>query len=146
MTGMGVQASFYRRAPSPTIEGRNAEHEEDKEMTGSIDKYITKGSSKPHWRYRIYTGKDSAGVKQYATRAGFEKQALAGDAMRDRINELRRLRNQPASAEEIPLASWLTRWIDTYAVHTCQPKTLERYGQLARYITRRVSSILRHPA
>ena len=104
-------------------------------MTGSIDKYITKGSSKPHWRYRIYTGKDSTGVKQYATRAGFEKQALAGDAMRDRINELQKLRNQPAAPEEIPLASWLTRWIDTYAVHTCQPKTLERYGQLAKYIT-----------
>ena len=104
-------------------------------MTGSIDKYITKGSSKPHWRYRIYAGKDPAGVKQYITHAGFDKRALADDAMRDRINELRRLRNQPAAPEEIPLGSWLVRWIDNYAVHTCQPKTLERYRQLGRYIT-----------
>jgi integrase len=107
----------------------------DQEMKGSIDKYTRKGSSKPHWRYRIYTGKDAAGVKQYATRAGFEKQGEAADAMRGRIEELRRLSNQPAAPEEIPLGSWLTRWIDNYAVHSCQPKTLERYRQLARYIT-----------
>jgi integrase len=104
-------------------------------MKGSIDKYTTKGSSKPHWRYRIYTGKDAAGVKQYVTRAGFEKQAKADEEMRHRIYDLEKLRNQPAAPEEIPLGSWLTRWIDTYAVNTCQLKTLERYRQLVRYIT-----------
>src|ERR1035437_2379866 len=108
---------------------------EKNEMKGSTDKYDTKGSSKPHWRYRIYTGKNDAGVKQYETRAGFEKQGKADTAMRDRINELLRLRDQPAAPEEISLARWLTRWIETYAVHTCQPKTLERYGQLVRYVT-----------
>ena len=118
-------------------------------MTGSIDKYMTKGSSKPHWRYRIYTGKDEAGRKQYVTRAGFEKQGEAADTMRDRIEELRRLANQPASPEEISLGSWLARWIDTYAVHTCQPKTIERYRQLAKYITDatadEISSVSRAP-
>lgn len=104
-------------------------------MKGSIDKYNTKGSSKPHWRYPIYTGKDASGVKQYVTRAGFEKQGEAADSMRDRIEELRRLSNLPAAPEEIQLGSWLTRWIENYAVHSCQPKTLERYRQLARYIT-----------
>jgi integrase len=104
-------------------------------MKGSIDKYTTKGSSKPHWRYRIYTGKNEAGVKQYVARAGFEKQGEAADAMRDRIEVLRRLSNQPAAPEHISLGSWLTRWIDNYAVHSCQPKTLERYRQLAKYIT-----------
>ena len=45
-------------------------------MTGSVDKYQTK-TSKPHWRYRIYTGKNADGVKQYEARAGFEKQGQA---------------------------------------------------------------------
>jgi hypothetical protein len=32
-------------------------------MKGCIDKYVVKGSSKPRWRFRIYTGKDAAGKK-----------------------------------------------------------------------------------
>jgi hypothetical protein len=55
------------------------------EMKGSIDKYLTKGSSKPHWRYRIYRGKDAAGVKQYDTHAGFKKRMGASKAMRDAL-------------------------------------------------------------
>jgi integrase len=104
-------------------------------MTGSIDKYAVKGSSKPRWRYRIYTGKDDAGAKRYVSGAGFEKQGEAADAMRTKIEELLRLANQPAPLEAITLTAWLKRWLDSYAVHTCQPKTLERYGQLVRYIT-----------
>jgi integrase len=105
------------------------------EMKGSIDKYMTKGSSKPHWRYRIYKGKNAAGIKEYDTRAGFEKQAEAQEKMQERIIELRRLSNQPVGPEEIPLGSWLSRWIDSYAVPACQPKTIERYRQLAAYIS-----------
>jgi Arm DNA-binding domain len=105
-------------------------------MKGSIDKYTTKSTSKPHWRFRIYKGKDAAGVKQYDTRGGFEKQKDAADAMSDRIDELQRLRgSESAIAEQISLGCWLDRWLDTYAVHKCQPKTLERYRQLARYKT-----------
>jgi hypothetical protein len=33
------------------------------------------------------------------------------------------------------LGEWLQTWLDTYAVDRCQPKTLERYRQLAGYIT-----------
>jgi hypothetical protein len=33
------------------------------------------------------------------------------------------------------VSAWLIRWIDNYAVHTCQAKTFERYRQLVKYIT-----------
>jgi hypothetical protein len=59
-------------------------------MTGSIDEYNIKSSSKPRWRYRIYAGKNEAGEKQYVGQAGFDKQADAAEVMRQHIEELRR--------------------------------------------------------
>lgn len=104
-------------------------------MTGSIDKYAIKGSTKGRWRYRIYAGKTSTGTKEYLTAAGFEMRTEAAEAMRQRIAELQRKGNQLAAPADIPLRSWLVRWINTYAAQTCQPKTLERYRQLTRYVT-----------
>src|ERR1017187_10798025 len=32
------------------------------------------------------------------------------------------------------VGEWLQQWLDTYALDRCQPKTLERYRQLAAYL------------
>jgi integrase len=104
-------------------------------MKGSIEKDNTKGSKKPRWRYRIYLGRNVGGKKLWDSKAGFAKQAEASEAMRTRIEELEREKTQPASAEHQTLGQWLALWLDTYAVDRCQPKTLERYQQLAKYIT-----------
>jgi integrase len=103
-------------------------------MDGSITKYAVKGSSKPRWRYRIYLGKDERGRKLYDGRGGFEKQGDAADDMRRRWHELRAERGK-APAQEKTLGEWIRTWLDTYAVDRCQPKTLERYHQLAEYVT-----------
>lgn len=102
-------------------------------MKGCVDKYSTKGSSKPHWRYRIYRGKDASGKKQFQIKAGFKKQGEAEDAMRIAMAEIE------ASSGVVPIpkktfGEWLRSWLETYAVDRCQPKTLERYQQLAGYI------------
>jgi hypothetical protein len=105
-------------------------------MKGSIDKYTTKGSSKPHWRYRIYLGKNEHGKKLWGARAGFEKQAEALDAMRKRIDELRAstdLATAPPTQNKT-LGGWLEVWFDTYALDCCEPKTIERYRELADYL------------
>lgn len=39
-----------------------------------------------------------------------------------------------APAPKKTLGEWLRSWLETYAVDRCQPKTLERYRQLAGYI------------
>jgi hypothetical protein len=98
-------------------------------------------SSRPKWRYRLRVGKDENGNYLREGRGGFAKEGAARDAMRARIDEILARRNAPPETPKAPtlpeptLTEWLTRWIDTYAVHTCQLKTLERYRQLARYIT-----------
>jgi integrase len=103
-------------------------------MKGSIDKYSVKGSSKPRWRYRVYTGKDETGKKLYETQAAFAKEGDAYDAMQKRMGEIA-TRTNAAPPPEKTLTEWLQTWLDTYAVNRCQPKTLERYRQLARYVT-----------
>jgi hypothetical protein len=112
-------------------------------MKGSIDKYTTKGSSKPHWRYRIYLGKNEHGKKLWGARAGFEKQAEALDAMRKRIDELRAstdLATAPPTQNKT-LGGWLEVWFDTYALDCCEPKTIERYRELADYLLKESDGI-----
>jgi|SRR5579862_3928472 len=114
-------------------------------MKGSITKYTVKGSSRPKWRYRLRIGRDEAGKELREGRGGFAKEAGARDAMRDRIEEIIRQRNTPQEEPkpaEMTLREWLAHWLDTYAVQTCQPKTLERYTQLAAYVTKPVDGEL----
>jgi integrase len=101
------------------------------QVTGSIDKYEVKGSSKPRWRYRIYTGRDAAGQKQYTSKAGFEKQGDAADAMRLRMNELEHAAGRPAP---VAFGEHLQQWLDNHATQRCAPITLQRYRELAAYI------------
>jgi integrase len=108
-------------------------------MKGSITKYTIQGSSRPKWRYRLRVGTDDDGKELREGRGGFAKEAEARDAMRDRIDEIIRQRNTPQEAPKRPemtLREWLPHWINTYAVQSCQPKTIERYTQLITYITR----------
>ena len=99
-------------------------------MTGSIDKYAVKGS-KPRWRYRISTGKDASGRRQYDSKAGFERQGEAADAMRVRMKELEREAGKPAP---IAFGEHLQQWLDNHVTQRCAPFTVQRYRQLAAYI------------
>lgn len=113
-------------------------------MKGSVTKYHVLGSTRPKWRYRIYTGKDDAGKHIYVGKGGFDKQGEADKSMRAHIDWL----EQPKTAQLAPapelsvvagaecttLLDWLTRWVDTFAVKQCSPKTAERYRTLLHYL------------
>src|SRR5450432_1421009 len=101
-------------------------------MKGSIDKYTTRGSSKPHWRYRIYRGKDLVGKKLWETRAGFKKEADATKALRDRITELAQQAGNPTGSMDT-FGEYLSGWLDR-AAERCERKTIERYRELASYV------------
>jgi hypothetical protein len=103
-------------------------------MKGCLTKYVVKGSSRPKWRYRVCTGKNKQGKKQFEGRAAFEKQADAASAMRQHLEELRTRAAGVNTGTQISLGAWVEKWLDTYAVDRCQPKTLERYHQLAIYL------------
>jgi integrase len=103
-------------------------------MKGSVTKYTLQSSSRPRWRYRIYTGKDDAGRKLYEGRGGFAKE---GDARTDMQHHMTEIRSRAAPAPvplQRTLGDWLQQWLNTYALDRCQPKTLERYRQLAAYV------------
>jgi len=102
-------------------------------MTGSIDKYKIKGSSKPHWRYRISVGSSASGKRQYVSQSGFEKQADAADCMHRKLEEMRRAAGLPVPSSET-LGEHFRQWLEQHAPQRCSPKTLERYNQLARYV------------
>ena len=87
----------------------------------------------PRWRFRIYTGKDEAGRKVYEGRGGFGKEGEARKAMQHAMEEIGQ-RNTPGPAPQRTLGEWVRQWLDTYALDRCQPKTLERYRQLAAYV------------
>lgn len=114
-------------------------------MKGSVTKYTVKGSSRPKWRYRLRLGKDESGNRLREGRGGFAKEGEAREAMDKRIGEIKARRNappeQPPKPAEITLGQWLEKWLETYATQRCQPKTLERYRQLAQYVTSAESPI-----
>ena len=82
-------------------------------MKGCLTKYVVKGSSRPKWRYRVYTGKNEDGKKQFEGRAAFEKQADAAFAMRQHLEELRTRSTGGNAATPISLGPWLEKWLDT---------------------------------
>jgi len=102
-------------------------------MKGSITKYTIKGCSRPRWRFRIYTGKDDAGRRLYEGRGGFAKEGDARTDMQGRMEEIA-TRTAAAPVPHRTLGDWVRQWLDTYALDRCQPKTLERYRQLAAYV------------
>src|SRR5438876_10631416 len=108
-------------------------------MKGSVTKYKIKGSSRPRWRYRIFAGKDANGRKLYQGAGGFEKEGDADTAMRKHMGRLRVGKEAtPSERIETPrwtLGTWVQNWLDTYGSKRCQLKTLERYRELAEYVT-----------
>jgi len=109
-------------------------------MKGSVTKYVIKGSSRPRWRYRIDAGRDPFGRRIQEGAGGFTKEGEAREAMKAHMERIGARATAPIEAlpsapPEKTVGQWLGEWLDSYAVHTCQPKTVERYRQLAAYIT-----------
>jgi integrase len=117
-------------------------------MKGSVTKYSITNSSRPRWRYRIDAGKDEQGHRLQPGKGGFRKEAEAEEAMRKHMDEIVLARetaagqrhNLPVKAPPT-LAEWLRTYLDTYGVERCQPKTLERYRELANYIINAVDGL-----
>jgi integrase len=107
-------------------------------MKGSVTKYTVKGTSRPRWRYRIDAAKDAQEHRIQEGRGGFAKEGEARKEMQRHMQEIqgRSAVAPPAPARATTLAEWLQTWLDTYAADHCQPKTLERYRQLAAYLTK----------
>jgi integrase len=101
---------------------------------GSVFKYFTRTGERL-WRYRFDVDPID-GRRQRVNKGGFTTRGGASDALHDAIAEYQKSKMcppAPAPAKET-VADWVRIWLRDYAPHQCQPKTLERYGQLAAYI------------
>jgi hypothetical protein len=104
-----------------------------KDKAGSVSKYFTK-SGERLWRYR-FDGDPVDGKRHVITKQGFFTRAAAMTAMVDAIEAHREGKNaHPTPVPKETVADWVRTWLRDYAPQRCQPKTLERYKELAGYI------------
>jgi len=112
-------------------------------MKGSVTKYAVSGSSRPKWRYRLRIGRNEHGHEIREGKGGYAKEGDAREAMQNRIAEILAQRNAPSVPPKdsgTTLGEWLQKWLDSYAIERCTPKTRERYFQLARYVPESIAS------
>jgi integrase len=105
-----------------------------KNRAGCISKYTTKGGERL-WRFR-FDGDATEGKRQVIGKAGFATRGAAVKACGDAILQYEQSNALPAPVppSKETVADWVRAWLRDYAPHQCQPKTLERYHQLAGYI------------
>lgn len=107
-------------------------------MKEGIDKYGVAGSSRPKWRYRVRLGKDPiTGKLKRISGAGFDTE---GEAVTAREKKLEEIKNENSAvpvppSTDITVAGWLAQYVDEVAPGECEHTTVQRYRQLAGYIT-----------
>ena len=106
-------------------------------MTASIFNRGT--SNKPNWGFSIYLGKDENGKPKRHFESGFSRKSEAveaADRTKVKIAEQRAAaarKDEPAPPEPLTLAQFMPRWFEQHAALHCEPKTLERFHELAAY-------------
>jgi integrase len=105
-----------------------------KTRAGSACKYTTKTGERL-WRYR-FDADPVDGKRRQVSLAGFATRGAAVKACGDAIREYEKSKSLPTPPPPTKetVADWVRAWLRDYAPHQCQPKTLERYHQLAGYI------------
>jgi len=108
-----------------------------KNRAGSVTKYLTKTGTRL-WRFQ-FDAEPKDGKRRLIGKAGFSKRADALKALYAAVEEYETSKREPTTTAPAPppketLAGWMERWFLDYAPQRCQPKTLERYRQLAAYI------------
>jgi integrase len=97
-------------------------------------------SGKTTWCLGIDVGKGEDGKRKRIFKSGFR---LEGDAEKE-LTRLMQEMNEGTLTKPDPrtLAEFLDQWLAEYATRKVAPKTLERYQDLARHVTRAIGSTL----
>lgn len=103
-------------------------------MKGSITKY-RKRDGRVSWGFYF-----KAEGRQF-TKSGYSTKDEASKALDAAIGNHREPDGSPRKGDTRTLAEYLPYWLDNHAALRCQPKTFERYKQLAAYLTPLLGSI-----
>lgn len=103
-------------------------------MTGRTYKRIGRGGTT--WSVMVEAGRDEVGARVRQSKHGF---ATKREADHCRLEMLRELRERlPVHQVDQTVDSLLRRWFEQHAAELCAPKTVERYRQLAGYLSSEV--------
>lgn len=97
------------------------------------------------WGYAIFLPRDSAtGKQRVISKSGFAKEGEAKEA-RERALELLKSgspEEQVSAARDLTLSAFFEQWIEQEIRlgRKCQPKTIERYKELAGYMLRKIGA------
>jgi integrase len=103
-------------------------------MKGTITKYRKK-DGRLTWGYYY-----KIGAKQF-TKTIFATKFDASKALDAALGNHQDADGVPRKGDTRTLAEYLPYWLERHAKLRCQPKTLERYGQLAGYLVRLLGSV-----
>jgi len=101
-------------------------------MNGCIFKR-TLPSGRITWGFSIDAGKDKGGKRKQIFKSGFERKSDAGTALRQLLNE--KDTGDLVVPDPQTFGGFAREWFREYGPRKCTPKTLERYTQLADYLT-----------
>jgi integrase len=97
-------------------------------------------SGRTTWCLGIDLGKDKNGKRQRVFKSGFKRECDAQDELTRLMAEM----NEVTFTKPDPrtLAEFLDQWMAEYAARKVAPKTLERYQDLVRHVTKAIGSTL----
>jgi len=95
-------------------------------------------SGKTGWCVQLDTGKDANGRRKRIFKSGYRRQADADAELTRLVQEF----NEGTLVKPDPrtVSAFIDQWIAEYATRKVAPKTLERYRELARHVTRAIGT------
>lgn len=113
-------------------------------MNGTITKRLRK-NGRPSWGYVFDAGRDETGNRIQPTKSGFSTKAEAAEALRYAIRDAIARADAQRNPAPVPIfptfSEFMQTWIDQRAARKCEKKTLERYRELAAYMTRPLGEV-----
>jgi hypothetical protein len=103
-------------------------------LNGTITKYRKKDG-------RISFGYHCNGEGRQVSRSGFATKSEGPKALGAALGGHQHANGVARKGDTRTLAEYLDYWLDNHAALRCQPKTLERYRQLANYLRRLLGHI-----
>ena len=99
-----------------------------KATTKGVTKYMVSGSSRPRWRYRLFSGRDENGKQLWEGVGGFTKESEAVAAMETRIEKIKAEHGTIAPPVGITVAQWLALWLDETAARNARTRRWPAIG------------------
>jgi integrase len=107
-------------------------------MNGCVFKR-TLPSGSVTWGYSIDVGTDENGKRKQIYKSGFARKGDADTALRRQLAE--KDEGELTKPDPQTLDAFVDEWFREYGIRKCSPKTLERYRELANYITSHLGSV-----